>query len=305
MSNTLYKKFDFLKWLKDININVQHSGSNIGKEWVGINCVFCQDTGYHLGIHKKSKTISCWKCQTKGNIITLIQKFHPEISVQTILKRYQGIALTDNNKPARNFNKKCTLPKNATSTIYKPHKKYLLSRNFNPKQLYKKYQLKSIGIDAYWGYRIIVPIYQNKQLITFIGRDITNEQEIRYKACPIEQSVLNPKNIIYNMQNIAQQLILVEGVTDVWRIGNGCGATMGASLSTQQLSQILNQNIKKVYILFDNDETGKRESIKIGATLSQYIETEILTLPKDVQDPGNLCFEDVKELRKLIFQKIY
>ncbi|MCK5863447.1 MAG: toprim domain-containing protein, partial [Candidatus Hydrogenedentes bacterium] len=154
-------------------------------------------------------------------------------------------------------------------------------------------------------HRIIIPLYMNGVLMSYVGRDVTGRATIRYKAVPIDQCIRDPKSMIYHIDHAHDKLILVEGATDVWRIGKGCGASMGAALTPAQITQIIQKKFSRIFILYDNDATGVAEGEKIGALLSQYVDVEILYLPEGTQDPGELTSDDVKVLRKQVFGKIY
>ncbi len=304
----LIQKFDFEKCLSDNNIPLFYTGSNVGKGWIGTNCPFCidGDRGGHLGINKTSKIYSCWKCKSKGGMYSLVKKLFPNENIEKILQKYSSNAtLTTFVSKIKNTGNSCTLPKGATQKILPLHKKYLLSRNFQPEQLYKDFNLRSTGISSGWGYRIIIPITLQNRMMSYVGRDVTGKALIRYKAVPIEQSIRDTKSLIYNIDSATDRLILVEGATDVWRIGQGCGASMGAALTPEQILQITSRNFQKVFVLYDSDTTGKIEGLKFGQILSQYVETEIINLPDGIHDPGELCKEDVGVLRKQIFGKIY
>jgi DNA primase len=303
--------FDHRAWLEYLGIEYYTKGSNVGKGWIGINCPFCSDgdTGNHLGIREENKVIKCFRCKTKGNIITLIKKLQGEKQLSKTLKRFtNGNSHTNLPKHHTNtlFCSECVLPKKSTTKILVQHGNYLKNRKYSPKKLYEKYNLHSVNICPYWGHRIIIPIYNRKKLITFIGRDITGTAKIRYKACPKEKSVIDTKGLIYNLHTATDRLILVEGVTDVWRIGNGCGAIMGTEFDNRQILHIINSNIKEVFILFDNDVVGKQAAKIWGAALSAFISTYIINLEIfNIEDPDDLEINDVNNLRKEIFGKIY
>jgi hypothetical protein len=301
------KTFDFEKWMRNNNIPLYYKGANVGKGWVGTNCPFCPDgdSGGHLGINKKTKVISCWRCKTTGNIITLIKKLFPSVNIKEVLNDNTGGKEHFEPTKAETFANKCVLPTRATRKIYKAHGEYLKNRNFDPRKIYDEYNLHSIGIDAVFGYRIIIPVYRNSQLITFTARDITGKSKIRYKACPKEYSVLDPKSLVYNIDSADKRLILVEGATDVWRIGRGCGALMGASIVDEQIEDIVSRNFTKISILFDNDNTGRTEGEKLGQMLALYTNVEIMHLPEHLSDPGEMTTEDVNILRRYVFGKIY
>lgn len=303
------ENFDHRAWLESINYNYYTKGSNVGKNWIGLDCPFCADgdTGGHLGINETTKAINCWRCQTKGNVIKLIGYLQGKKAIYSTLKHFTHvngrlIPLKHHIDDLRGVT--CVLPKRSTPTILQIHATYLKNRNFDPKYLYEKYELRSVGICPDWGYRIIIPIYYGKTLGTFVGRDITDNALIRYKACPINKSLIDPKGGIYNLQSAADRLILVEGVTDVWRIGDGCGAIMGTTLDDRQIADIISSNVKEIFILFDNDEAGKNASTIWGNALSAFLPTHTIQLT-GVDDPGSLPNNEVEILRKDIFGKIY
>ena len=128
---------------------------------------------------------------------------------------------------------------------------------------------------------------------------------MRYKAEHVEKSVIDPKGLIYNIESEIDTVILVEGVFDAMRIGHGCGAISGTEFDDRQIKEIVDYNIKQVFLLFDNDAAGKQAAEKYGNALNPFVETYILTLPEYASDPGELTNEDVNVLRKLVFAKIY
>ncbi len=303
------ENFNHRNWLDSIQYNYYTKGSNVGKGWIGLDCPFCPDgdTGGHLGINEKTKAINCWRCHTKGNILKLIEQLQGKTAVFKVLKHFMNgnirlTALQDHMQAIRGVN--CTLPKRATPTILPPHSTYLKNRNFNPEYLYKKYKLQSIGICPDWGYRIVIPIYYGNKLGTFIGRDITDKAKIRYKACPLDQSIIDPKGGVYNLNSAKNRLILVEGVTDAWRIGDGCGAILGTELDNRQIVDIANSKVKEVFILFDNDKAGQTATKTWANALSGFVSVHIIELT-GYEDPGQLPTNEVEILRKDIFGKIF
>lgn len=303
------ENFDHRAWLESINYDYYTKGSNVGKNWVGLDCPFCADgdTGGHLGINEETKAIYCWRCQTKGNVIKLIIALQGKTAISSTLKRFTHTnrSVTPLKRHTHEMNRvPCTLPKRSTTTILQLHATYLKNRGFAPKYLYEKYKLRSVGICPDWGYKIVIPIYYGKTLGTFVGRDITGKAKIRYKACPIEKSLVDPKGGIYNLQSATDRLMLVEGVTDVWRIGDGCGAIMGTAFDDRQILDIVSSNVKEVFILFDNDKAGKTAANTWGNALSAFLPTHTIELT-DVDDPGSMSTSEVEILRKDIFGKIY
>ena len=309
MSNeikNLIQKFDHIKWLESEHIDYTESGSNLGKNWIGVCFPFCPDgdDGYHLGINKTHKGINCWRCKTKGTIAKLILKYN--LDLKQTLENFQGGAPHKIIQTANKiYAQTCHLPKRAKTIILPQHKKYLLSRGYNPTELFNEYKLLSVGVDVEWGYRLIIPFYYRKKLLTFIGRDVSDAAKIRYKAEHIEKSVVDAKGTIFNIDSTEDSLILVEGAFDAMRIGKGCGSINGTELDDRQIHMIAQKKIKNVFILFDNDEPGRQAAEKYGAALNSFTCTHIMQLPEYASDPGELLPEDVKILRKEVFGKIY
>ena len=73
------------------------------------------------------------------------------------------------------------LPKHTELT--RPHKNYLIKRNFDPDELEFKWRLVSTGPVGPYKHRIIAPIYFNEKLVSYQGRDITDKAKLKYKAC--------------------------------------------------------------------------------------------------------------------------
>ena len=96
--------------------------------------------------------------------------------------------------------------------------------------------MKACYTTGKYAYRIIIPIYENGILKTWTSRDVTNKQKERYKAATIEESAYDPVEAIYNIDNVKEyhDAFLVEGPTDVWKMGNGSMCFMGCEMDTSK-----------------------------------------------------------------------
>ena len=54
--------------LDDLGIDYKLSGKNVTSGWIEVNCPFCGDPSYHLGI-SPTNLFHCWRCGEKGNLI--------------------------------------------------------------------------------------------------------------------------------------------------------------------------------------------------------------------------------------------
>lgn len=177
------------------------------------------------------------------------------------------------------------------------HRKYLEDRNFDPDYLEEKYKLRGTDHLGKYKFRIIVPVLQNYKTVSFISRDVTNQQEMRYMACPKSMEIVEAKHTLYNIDNcFLDYAIGVEGVFDVFRIGDNCFGTLGTSFTEWQIAQM--RKFKKVFFLYDSEDEAQMKAEKALFELNSFgIETEILTLNTG-GDPAELSDDDVVELKK-------
>ena len=51
--------------------------------------------------------------------------------------------------------------------LTKPYRKYLIKRGLDPDEIIEKYGVKAGGIVGDWKYRLMIPIYQDKLLVSY------------------------------------------------------------------------------------------------------------------------------------------
>lgn len=301
---------DVEEFLQSRNIDYDPPGSkNVGRNSIGIQCPFCGDHEYsganHLGIKLDTKQWFCWICgagRSKG-FLSLVCKLEncSYKQAEELLKPFvhsdmsllsTGVDLPL-NKPEGQF----SLPHEAEDRLLPAHKLYLKSRNFDPEFIFNKYQLKCVGpISKRWKFRLIVPIFFNRRVVSFIGADITRKHEYKYKNCPVEESIIPVNSTLYNYDNSNKHTCIVtEGITDVWRIGDGA-VSIYRKFTTSQQRKILS-NFNRVFIMLDSDAITAAE--QLANDLAGFTETEIFELSDG--DPADLNEDEVKHLRREIF----
>ncbi len=183
-------------------------------------------------------------------------------------------------------------------------RKYLLKRKFDPEYIHEKYGVSGTMLTGFWAYRIFIPIHFNKQLISFQARSTLSKEKCkelkiqRYLNLPVEESVVNPKTVLYNIDNCKKDwCALVEGPTDVWRFGNDCCATLGTSTSIEQ-HILLAERFKTVYIIFDNEKEAQERATKLGyALLMENIHVEIINHQLN-HDMGDMAEKEIRQFKK-------
>ena len=289
---------DIESYFDENNITYHHTGKNISYGWIGIQCPFCNDTSNHCGISPDRRTFSCWRCKENGSITKLIAKIE-NISfkhAQKLTKQFSSTP-TAVTEQRRHQSQPASPGAVSLDTFLRemtiPCRRYLESRNFDPEYIWEKYTLFSAEIYSEFKYRIVIPVFLNGKIVTLLGRDITGKSDLRYKTLSNNKSVVPAKECVYNIDTVKDSAVVVEGCFDVFRIGDGCVATLGVGFTKQQ-ARILS-TIKNVFIMYDK-EAG-REAERLANEISAFVEhCEIITI--DVKDPAEMSDEDVKMLRK-------
>ena len=292
---------DIISLFENNDIEFYSSGKNTSKGWVELNCPFCgNDPSFHLGINLSSGIYHCWICGAKGHFEKLIQHqlglSHG--AVKKLIEKYE-VNFFDEKVPEKNTDQ-IVFPKGLEDSIPQLHKNYLKKRGFNADAVIKKYRLKAYyHIGGKWSYRIVIPIFIDGEIVSFIARDVTDKQTPKYKNLSNEQSIINVKNCLYGIDSIKKggKAILVEGVFDQWRVGDGSCAFLGVEYTNQQLFLLYEKELKEVYVMFDSDAIKKAN--KLGHVLSTFVpKVEVIELDKG--DPSDMTDGEINELRKEI-----
>jgi DNA primase len=272
------------------NIQYALEGKNIAKGWAGISCPFCGDTKNHMGINLTSALFSCFACGAKGNFKYLLYKI-------------TGIWI--DGKADKHFltEKETIRTKEISydfSEIRDIHKQYLEMRGYVPDEIEKLYKVKDGGFTGDYKYRLIIPYFFQNKLMTFTARDITGNQDPKYKNLPNEKSVLTTKEVLYGFDFCEDTVLVVEGIFDAWRVGKGAVALSG-KIATKEQRKLLNK-FKRIFVCLDRD--AEVESEKLAYNLSTPF-NDVHVVKLDVKDPDCLEQKDVYDLRKFLFGKIY
>ena len=297
--------FDAERFCNDYEIDFQtaEQSKHARHGWIQIVCPFCKgNPGWHGGFNIDRGYYNCWRC---GNtwLPVVIQNFTGlDISDSLeLIKSYTSGDLIDEYRTQK-FAKETTLPDECIP-MTEQQRNYLIKRNYDPDELIETWGLLGTGNIGEYNYRIIAPIFLNKILISYQGRDYTGLCSIQYKACAAENEVYRHQHTLYGIDNAKNDTVIIcEGITDVWRIGPDSVATFGIEYTAPQI-RLLASKYKNAYVLFDNDPQAQVKAEEIYYHLIAFnIECEIITLD-DYQDPGQMLPKDARQLRKaLLFE---
>lgn len=164
-------------------------------------------------------------------------------------------------------------------------------------------------VDKFSG-RIIFPIKDTKgNVVAFGGRSLEGVYGPKYLNSP-ESIVYNKSNVLYGLyENVdyireKEEVVVVEGYMDLlslWQVGlRNVVATLGTAL-TQKHAKILSKYVKTVYLMFDNDEAGRKASIQAAKLLLsqgitvKYVKYENSKDPDEFSKFGTKTVLDVVE----------
>ena len=145
----------------------------------------------------------------------------------------------------------------------------------------------------------------NKKLVNFTARDVTGLAEEKYKNCPNDDAVFHTKDCIYGYDLAGKGTskdvaVFVEGPTDVWRIGPGALGILGLKYTENQIKAIYRKELKRAYILFDNEEKAQKIAKEFAKQLGGFIPEVFIIEPEGFSDPGSMKKKHVNELRSII-----
>lgn len=277
--------------LANLGFKVWTKGKNVGKGSVNIQCPFCDDRSNHLSFQLKTGYYKCWRCSSHGSLWRFLRTINANTDIIREIQ-FDELVQKEHSPPAAIKWLKDFVPYLQTS-----HQQYLSKRRFDPNYLQKKYALMSSKHYGKFKFRVIIPMMVNNRVVNFTGRDVTGLSELRYMTCPEEDAIVPRNQIVYNLDSVNGSMIIVEGPTDVWRIGDGCVATLSTQFTPKQISAILQAKPSRVFVMYDAEENAQKQAMDLAFCLSPFIRhVEVVSM--DSGDPGDLSDEDVRYLRK-------
>lgn len=276
---------------------------------IGIPCPTC-DVGrkreWRLWFNVVKAVGTCYKCHTSFNPLQLIETLEDVrraeairilagyserrvLSLETLRQRVVEYVnepdeeIEDDEVPVMSLPREFISSR--TSTKWP---KYVLTR-LGSKKTAQEY---NVGwcLEGFYADRLIVPVYLGGHLVSFVARDMTGfaEKKVLYpKGTKTSRVLFN-----YDVAKKSEHIILTEGVLDSIYVGHNAVAVFGTQLSQQQLSLLLASKARRVSILFDGDEAGRKGAEKVSGILSGYYSgrVSVATLPPGA-DPDELSHE--------------
>lgn len=193
----------------------------------------------------------------------------------------------------------------------------LLTKKYSESELLTLDIVKDINGNLYDTFqdRIMFPIIdENNNVIAFSGRKYLSEDlkdDTKPKYVNSKESVIFKKgSVLYNINNalsnirVKRQIILTEGFMDTIRmvsIGyNNTVALMGVALAKDNLDKIVKLKCDVVLNL-DQDESGVKNTIKIGEELQKYNIEPTVVVFDDAKDSDEFICKNGKDAFDIVF----
>lgn len=286
-----------------------------GKNYFGV-CPFHEDTNPSMSVSPQKQIYKCFSCGAGGDLITFVKEFEHLTYPQTIEKLAKLSNLE--YKSSTVATKKLTVFDEAvkfyhyslTHGAQQTAKQYLESRSIND-ELIKSFDLGYASLEngslleylntkftreeiiasrlfdenldrEFFHDRLIFPIRNHQgQVVAFSGRTLANHSS-KYMNSSMSD-LFNKSEVLYNYHQIDKKkeyVFITEGFFDVIRLCSidvaNAVATMGTALTAQHVDSL--KHFKKVYLVFDGDEAGKKASLNAFMMLKDVVK-EVYYIP--------------------------
>jgi len=299
---------DIIELLDEYGVKYYTGGKNVSVGWIGLRCPFCGDHSNHLGIRMADLKCRCWKCGPHSLVNVLAEvasigtKHARDISKSLTSDER---AILDKQQVGSKPGKLIKYPPEIIDRLPKPHKQYLRSRGFFPNRLKRKYELKACENIGDFKFRIIIPIYQNRLLVSYTSRAIATDMQPKYKNANTHHVLISAKQCIYNIDSVIQgkDCLICEGPIDVWRFGEGAVATIGIQFHQKQLSLLKQKQIRNLFIMLDSERYAQRiKAEQIGRFMAPWVKHFELLEAKWKKDLGDFSQKDAEYLRNKVLK---
>jgi len=296
--------FDLKQYFDSRGVYYREEGKNVSRNWLGIDCIYCGGEGQHLGVHKEHKTFSCFQCGRTTNLWGFIRDFEncSNSDVAQIIKEFSNYS-QEMEIIERKKSDDVIFPSNIEWSISGIAKKFLENRGFDPVKIQNEYGVgmtRKLSVleererKLSYDNRLIIPFLYDRKLVSYTGRDYFDTKDPKYLNPFLEAVRVPTASAVYNTHSVKKKCIIVEGVTDVWRMGEGCISLQGITFTKYQLWVLSKLDLDRVVILFDKG--ASENARKLANRLSLFIPDVQYTVLKE-GDPAELEDSEARHIK--------
>ncbi len=279
------------EFLTEHGIPFRTGGSHhhVSSNWLGTDCPMCSPGSdrFRLGLHPERFVASCWSC---GKM-----RFGDALAELTGLP--VGVCLRQLNRderPRETERRPGRLILPAHGPLLKIHRDYLRSRDFDPDELAKLWDLRGIAYLPRFAWRILIPVTRKGKIVSWTTRAVTDEGK-RYIAAGVGEESWPAKSLLYGAEFARHAVVIVEGPADAWRVGPGATALLGVANTRAQVSLLARYPVR--CICFDSAPDAQRRASQLCQELQAFPGTTANVM-LDANDPGSASPREIEMLRK-------
>lgn len=321
--------FDWVRFFEQHNIPYATRGANVGRGHVNCQCPWCgaSDPSQHLSVDLQDRGYRCFRNpshrgRSRARLIQALlrcSREHAEDLAGTSrppLPHNQDVStkvasLLGVSSGQQSRSEKLSFPSefkslSRRSVLAEPFWAYLRGRDYSDHQikwLADTYNLQ-YAVRGPFRYRVIIPVYDSRgNLITWTGRSISPDAEIRYRTLPVSGEGLTalapPGELLLGMPVLrdcvgAEALVVCEGPFDALRISaighehgvyGTCLFGLNVSNAQSELLAQLSSQFPRIWVCLDDD--ARLVVLRILDRLA-LVNCRWAKLPDGVKDPGAL-----------------
>lgn len=222
------------------------------------NCPECQDTKQHFSFNIEFGVSNCFRCGYRPTPLEFLQE-KGQLDFDTIQELLEKEDTVEEKKSLDVFI--VTLPEGFCSVIDLPPFWQAVLNEWLLMNTIPFEDMKKLGggvvvrkTSKYHG-RLIIPVYEDMKLITFLARVMLENVEPKYLFPPVSR-----KDAVWGLENVnsdvvtqTKEIIVCEGWKDAYRVHGF--ALLGKSMSVGQMRKILNRipNDYTIGVMLDKD----------------------------------------------------
>lgn len=270
--------------------------------FVGVDCYQCSPHSgkFKLGISLNSLRATCWSCSKLNMVEVLSRLLH--VSTQeayALFQQLRGSRPSYAYRPTIQRNSEVVMPY-GVGAMEEPHKRYLRGRGFVPETLEDVWGLQGIPTAPRLSWRILIPIYYEKELVSWTTRTISDDVDCRYISAKPNEEIINHKHLLFGEDFVRHSIIVCEGPFDAMRVGKGAVAVFGLNVTAEQERRIAQYPVR--VFVFDREPTAQLAARKFADRLSAWPgDTSVVCLTSG-PDPASASDEDIASLRKTFLE---
>ena len=251
---------------------------------------------FHFGVNVKKHVYNCFRCGFSGHLDSLLGQN------QGYGSRIGGNGLTEQARPPsveiKDFHEFSRV-ESAISAHSRDMETFIRDR-CGFKQAYEY----GFGYSTNRRFlnRIIIPIYEDEELIYWVARSIYKELEPKEISPHKEEVRVKRTEVVFGLDELDCPLtiIVVEGIFDalrLQRLGHQCVSTLGAYVSPEQIGKIISTEPDRIIFLADGDVAGYQNYAKAGKACHKRFKGDVdLFHCPDGTDPEDLTDDQLDDL---------